>query len=78
MRTTKARTGTTYDQDRRGNVWQQEQRIIVTKDEGGLPAEVFIPFWIILCLGFAAFTAVQAGDGDLAGVTGDIAPSYGL
>mmetsp|Transcript_8993 Transcript_8993/g.12403 ORF Transcript_8993/g.12403 Transcript_8993/m.12403 type:complete len:150 (+) Transcript_8993:91-540(+) len=71
--------GQTYDQDRRGNVWDDAQGLRRSENEDPLPAALFIPFWVVLSLGAAVLLAVQAGtDDNFGGAVGDGSVRYGL
>eukprot|EP00971_Amphidinium_carterae_P339267 6476931-Amphidinium_carterae.2 len=71
--------GQTYDQDRRGNVWDDAQGLRRSENEDPLPAALFIPFWVALSLGAAVLLAVQAGsDDNFGGAVGDGSVRYGL
>mmetsp|Transcript_13997 Transcript_13997/g.25868 ORF Transcript_13997/g.25868 Transcript_13997/m.25868 type:complete len:147 (+) Transcript_13997:71-511(+) len=71
--------GQTYDQDRRGNVWDDAQGLRRSENDDPLPAQLFIPFWVIFSLGCAVLLAVQAGNDDnFGGAIGDGSVRYGL
>mmetsp|Transcript_46956 Transcript_46956/g.111787 ORF Transcript_46956/g.111787 Transcript_46956/m.111787 type:complete len:144 (-) Transcript_46956:238-669(-) len=81
MRITNELTGVgqTYDQDRRGNVWDATTKVRRSTEEDPLPAQYFIPFWIIFSLGGAVLLAIQAGNDDsFGGAIGDGSVRYGL
>mmetsp|Transcript_26765 Transcript_26765/g.58823 ORF Transcript_26765/g.58823 Transcript_26765/m.58823 type:complete len:164 (+) Transcript_26765:52-543(+) len=61
MLTEMANEGATIDQDRKGNMWQVEDRARPRETDEPLPAIIFIPGVIVLTLLAIVFFAVQTG-----------------